>query len=151
MTGSPRNNAAKTPRRASGRPFQKGNPGRPKGARHRATLAAEALLDGEAEALTRKAIEAALGGDTTAMRLCMERILPARRSRTVQFTMSPLKSADDAGGAMASIVAAASRGEISPDEAVELSRLVESFVKVFEVSDLERRLRVLEEAAAIPQ
>jgi hypothetical protein len=77
--------------------------------------------------------------------------LPARRSRPVQFAMPPLTSAADAGAAMASIVAAASGGEISPDEAVELSRLVESFVKVFEVCDLDRRLRVLEEAAAISQ
>lgn len=33
---------------------------------------------------------------------------------------------------------------LSPDEGAELSRLLESLVKVFEVSDLERRLRVLE-------
>jgi hypothetical protein len=151
MTSEPRNNAAKNAATCIRSTFQKGNSGRPRGARHKATLAAEALLDGEAEAPTRKAIEAALGGDTTAMRLCLERILPARRSRTVQFVMPPLASAADAGAAMASIVAAASGGEISPDEAIELSRLVESFVKVFEVSDLERRLRVLEEAAAIPQ
>jgi hypothetical protein len=64
MTDRSRNNAAKT----RGRPFGKGNPGRPKGARHRLTLAAEALLDGEAEALTRKAIELALGGETIALR-----------------------------------------------------------------------------------
>ena len=61
MTG-PENTGAK-----QGGRFQKGrsgNPaGKPKGARHRATLAAEALLDGEAEALTRKAIELALAGD----------------------------------------------------------------------------------------
>jgi hypothetical protein len=49
---------------------QSGNPsGRPPGARNKTTLAAEALLDGEAEALTRKAIERALEGDTTALRL----------------------------------------------------------------------------------
>ena len=42
--------------------------GRTKGARNRATLAAEALLEGEAEALTRKAIELALAGDPTALR-----------------------------------------------------------------------------------
>ena len=39
------------------------------GARNSATLAAEALLDGEAEALTRKAIELALGGDSFALRI----------------------------------------------------------------------------------
>jgi hypothetical protein len=55
--------------------------GRPKGARHRSTLAAEALLDGEAEALTRKAIEKAKEGDSVALRLCLERILPARTRR----------------------------------------------------------------------
>jgi len=64
-----------------GRPFKKGRPspnpnGRPPGARNRTTLAAEALLDGEAEALTRKAIERALDGDPTALRICIDRILP---------------------------------------------------------------------------
>src|SRR3954467_14886671 len=56
-----------------GRPFQPGNPGKPKGARHRTTLAIDALLDGDAANLTRKAIEMALGGDTVAMRLCLDR------------------------------------------------------------------------------
>jgi hypothetical protein len=45
-----------------------GNPrGRPAGSRHRTSLAVEALLEGEAEGLTRKAVEMALGGDTTAL------------------------------------------------------------------------------------
>ena len=58
-----------------------GNPaGRPPGSRNRATIAAEALLEGEAQALTRKAIELALAGDTTALRLCLERIVPQRKS-----------------------------------------------------------------------
>lgn len=42
----------------------------------------------------------------------------------------------------------AAAGEVSPDEAVELTRLVEGFVKVVEISDIERRLCALEEAAA---
>jgi hypothetical protein len=65
---------------------QSGNPsGRPRGARNKTTLAVEALLDGEAEALTRKAIERALEGDTTALRLCLDRLLPPRKGRPVSF------------------------------------------------------------------
>jgi hypothetical protein len=54
--------------------------GKPKGTRHKATLAAETLLEGEAEALTRKAIELALKGDIAALRLCLDRIIPARKA-----------------------------------------------------------------------
>jgi hypothetical protein len=59
---APRKYATKT----RGRPFQPGNAGKPK---DKATLAAEALLDGEAEALTRTPIELAKAGDTIALRL----------------------------------------------------------------------------------
>src|SRR5215204_4346329 len=68
--------------RGSGR-FKPGNPGRPKGARHKTTLAIEALLDGEAEALTRKAIELAKAGDLVALRLCLDRI--CRRGRSGRY------------------------------------------------------------------
>ena len=60
----------KTVKKQVGR-FQKGrsgNPnGRPKGSRNVATLACEALLDGQAEALTQKAIQMALAGDPVAL------------------------------------------------------------------------------------
>jgi len=69
-------------------PGQSGNPnGRPKGSRNVATLALESLLDGEAEALTRKAVELALTGDIAALRLCLDRILPPRKDRSVSFEM----------------------------------------------------------------
>src|SRR5205085_10746970 len=96
MTDSSRNNAEKTPRRSPGKPFPPGNPGRPKGARHKVTMAAEALLDGESEAMTRKAVEAALGGDMAALRLCLDRIVLPRRDRSINLQIHPLKSADDA-------------------------------------------------------
>ena len=64
------------------KPGQSGNPaGRPKGACHRTTLAIEALLDGEGEAITRKAIEAAKAGDMVAIRLVLDRICPPRKFR----------------------------------------------------------------------
>jgi hypothetical protein len=71
-------------------------PAAQRAARHRATLAAEALLDGEAEGLTRKAVEMALAGDTTALRLCLDRILPPRRERPVNFTLPSLRKPTDA-------------------------------------------------------
>jgi hypothetical protein len=56
---------------------------KPKGNRHKVTMAVQGLLDGEAEALTRKCVELAMDGDTTALRLCMERLAPAVKSRAV--------------------------------------------------------------------
>lgn len=45
--------------RAANARFGPGDPGRPKGARHKSTLAAEALLDGQTAALTQKAVDMA--------------------------------------------------------------------------------------------
>ncbi len=76
-------NAEITGQKQSGRfvKGQSGNPnGRPKGARGKATMIAEALLDGDAEKLMRKAIELALAGSEPCLRLCLERILPPKRS-----------------------------------------------------------------------
>ena len=99
------------------KPGQSGNPaGRLKGARNKTTLAVEALLDGEAEALTRKAIEKALEGDSVALRLCLERIIPARRERATHFDMPMLAEAADARKAMGAIVAAVAEGELTPGE-----------------------------------
>ena len=76
----------KAPGRVRGRPFEQGRSGNPLGRRvgcwNKTTIAAASLLAGEAEALTRKAVELALVGDPTAMRLCLERILPPCRERT---------------------------------------------------------------------
>ena len=60
-----------------------GNAGRPKGVRNRATIAAEVLLDGEAESLVRKAVELALAGAVVALKLCLDRVLPPRRERSL--------------------------------------------------------------------
>jgi hypothetical protein len=119
-----------------GRPFrpgQSGNPlGRPKGARNRATVAAEALLEGEAEALTRKAIELALAGDPVALRLCMERILPPRRDRPVHFTLPPESGPQDTGGVMRAIVVALAAGQITPSEATAAIQVIETCRRVAE-------------------
>src|SRR5262249_55882214 len=59
--------------------FQKGesgNPaGRPRGARNRTTMLLQKLLEADGEALARKAIDLAKGGDLVALRMCMDRLM----------------------------------------------------------------------------
>jgi hypothetical protein len=143
-------NPGETPR---GRPFEKGksgNPsGRPQGARNRTTLAAEALLDGEAEALTRKAVELALGGDMNALRLCLDRILPPRREQPIEFDLKELESLGDAKRVIADIIAAVAAGKITLSQAAELAKLVDMYIRACEASEREfqadTRARYVEE------
>ena len=132
-----------------GRPFPKGrsgNPrGRPLGARNAATRLAEQLLDGEAAAITRKAIELAKSGDRLALRLCMDRIVPPRRDRSVHFSIPELNSAAAASKAIASITQAVAHGELGFGEAAELSKLIETYIRAVEATDLEKRLVILEQ------
>jgi hypothetical protein len=48
---------------------------------------------------------------------------------------------------MSAITAAVANGELTPTEAAELSRVVDGYVKAIEATDVERRLRLLEERA----
>ena len=132
------------------KPGESGNPGgRPPGSRNKATESAELLLEGEAEALTRKAVELALGGDPMALRLCLDRLIPLRRGRKVQLANAPpVGSVAELSPTMAAITTAATTGEITPGEAAELARVVEIYARAVEVTDFDRRLRELEKQYA---
>jgi len=141
----------KPPGRARGRPFEKGRSGNPAGrqtgSRNKATLAAAAFLAGESEALTRRAVELALAGDPTAMRLCLERILPPCRERTVKFALPPIESAADIAAAMKAVTSALAGGAITPGEAERIAAVVDTFVRAIDASDFDRRLQGLEDAS----
>lgn len=128
-----------------GRPFAPGNPGRVRGSRNQATIAAAALLDGDAEALTRKAIELGLEGDTVALRLCLERLVPPRKDSPITIDLPPITSAADVVGASAAVLTAVGAGEISPDEAGRVMALLTAHKNIVETGDLERRIAALEE------
>jgi len=140
MANLPRKNAEKT----RGRPFQKGNPGRPKGAQNRTTRLVEALFDGEAEAIGRKCIEKAKEGDPVALRLAMERIAPVGRGRPVHFTMPPLGRTTNLPKALGAVLIATSKGQITPEEAVHVAQVVEIRRKSLETVEIEERLASLE-------
>ena len=121
--------------------FASGNSGRPKGARHKTTLAIEELLDGEAEALTRKAIELAKGGDMAALRLCLDRIASARKDAPVRFELPAINSANDAARAASAILTAVSEGEITTMEGATAMALVESYRRALVISGPTMSLR----------
>jgi hypothetical protein len=104
------------------------------------------LLEGEAETMVRQIIRQAKSGDMVALRFCLDRILPPRRDWAVRFDLPELVSASDAGKAMAAITAAVARGDLTPAEAGELSRLVETYVKTIEAVEFADRLRALEQS-----
>ena len=138
-----RKNVSKTYTGKDGK-FTPGNPGKPKGARHRTTRAIEQLLEGDAEALTRKVIELALDGDTTAMRLCLERVAPPLKDRPISFELPPLDSASDLAKAAAAVVSAVSKGELSPAEGAHVMQLIEGYRKTLETTELVERVETLE-------
>jgi len=128
---------------------QSGNPGgRPKGALNKTTLATQALLDGEAEALTRKAVELAKDGNPVALRLCLERLLPPRKDRHVNFTLPRIEGAHDLVKALGAILEAVARGEITPGEGQTLTAMLDGYRKGLETADLETRVAALEKERA---
>ena len=128
--------------------FGPGNPGKPKGARHKATQAALALLEGEAETLSRKAIEVALQGDTVALRLCLERIAPVRKGAPVQFDLPRMQAAADAAKAAGAVLDAVALGDLTPTEGAHIMALVETYRRTLETTELEARVVALEGAVA---
>jgi len=131
-----------------GKPFQpgqSGNPdGRPVGSRHKTTLAIEALLEGEHEKLTRKAIEMALAGDGPALRLCLDRLAPPRKDAPISINLPPVRSAEDAVNASAALLAAVAAGDVTPDEAGRVMALLTGHRQIIETGELERRIAALE-------
>ena len=127
------------------KPGRSGNPsGRPKGVRNKSSMAAEALLDGESEALTRRCIDLAMEGDPTALRLCLSRILPVKRERTIELDLPALEGSQDSLRAIGTVLEAVGAGMITPTEGQAVASLLETHRRTFEVEELEQRIEALE-------
>jgi hypothetical protein len=102
-------------------------------------------LDNHAEALTKKCLYLAFQGNPTAMRLCMERLTPARRQRTLQFKMPPVKTIADMAAASETVVNGVARGQLTPAEGQAFSAMLEARRRVIETEELDLRVRALED------
>lgn len=78
------------------------------------------------------------------MRLCLDRLLPARKDRPITFDMPLIETTDDLPRATGAIVAAVAAGELTPSEAAELSKSLDVHVRAIEATELHRRLAALE-------
>jgi Family of unknown function (DUF5681) len=129
-----------------------GNPsGRPLGSRNHATVLMESLLEGKAEELLQKAVEMALAGDTTALRLCMDRLMPARKDRPIKLSLPPIDTVQQISLAVGKVAKAIGDGEITPIDGEVFTNVLVAhkdivaqldFAQRFE--DMQRRLADLE-------
>jgi hypothetical protein len=128
---------------------ESGNPaGRPRGSRNRTTVLMQSLLEANAEAIARKAIDLATGGDLTAIRICFDRLVPARKHEPVDFDLPRLDTAADTVTAASTIVAAVAAGELTPSEAADIAKAVDIYVRALATQQFEERLAKLERGPA---
>ncbi len=125
-----------------GHPFAKGNPGRKPGSKNRATVVTAALLEGEADALVRKAVELAKAGDVTMLKFLLGRILP--RERPIKLDVPAMEFADDAVAALGFILRAVAEGRITPSEGAAVGSLIDSYSRAIELADVVKRMDSLE-------
>jgi len=130
-------------KRPRGRPFAKGNGGRKLGARNRASLLADALLEGEEEELVRKGIELAKAGDPQMLKFFLDRILS--KERPVKIDLPLIESRRDLTAAYAAIVKAVGAGEITPSEGSAVAALLASIARFIDDAEVVAQLRKMEE------
>ena len=94
----------------------------------------------DADAIVRLARE----GDTAALRLCVERILPVRRDRLVHVDLPPIGTAKEIAAAIAMIFTAIGRGEITPGEGEMMANILATQSNVLLAEELESRLERVE-------
>jgi Family of unknown function (DUF5681) len=140
----PPSNTEAVPKKPRGRPFQRGNPGRPRGSKNRTTRLLEELMVGEGEKLTRKVVELALAGNVKCLQLCLDRLMPQRAGRAVDFTLPAVNDANDIVVAMAALTTAVNDGRLTAEEAGQLVHILNGYAKALEIYGFATRIAALE-------
>lgn len=125
---------------------QSGNPaGRKKGVLDRRTQARE-LFAQHRDELIATAIRLALSGDATALRMCLDRVVPALKPAATALILPPLPS--DLAGQGSAVLSALGAGEITPEEAATVIGALAQQARIVETTQLDLRISALEEAAS---
>ena len=132
------------PKKPRGRPFQRGNPGRPRGSKNRTTRLLEQLMAREGDKLTRKAVDLALDGNVKCIEMCLDRLIPRRIGRPVNFTLPAVNGAKDVVVAMAAITNAVNDGSLTTEEAGQMVHILNGYLKALETYGFATRIGALE-------
>jgi hypothetical protein len=133
-----------------GRPFEPGNKmgrGRPPGSRNKRTFFIEAM-EKHGLTLIQQCQAQAFKGDSTALRLCIERLLPPCKPPSSRFRLPPVGTAEDLVRALPAVMQAVARGRLSAQEGAALASMLDSQRRAIETQDFEARVRALEQATA---
>jgi hypothetical protein len=127
-------------------PGQSGNPaGRPKGSRHAALLALDAIGAEAGTEIMAAVVNAAKGGDMRAADILLRRLWPERKGRPVLLDLPPITGAHDIVLALGAVTNAVAIGELTPDEGAAVAGVLEAQRRAVETIDLERRIAILEQ------
>src|SRR5229473_739169 len=129
-------------RDATGRflPGRSGNSaGKKPGTRNRATLLREALNEGEDRAAARLVIDKALAGNLVAARFVVDRLMPRPRGRAIELELPDGAGAGDIVAAYDVTVQAMMDGEITPDEALTVTRVLDGRLRARKAAAREER------------
>lgn len=125
-------------------PFKPGNAGRPRGAKGKKRQ----MLESHSDKILKTLIDLAVEGDPTALRLCVDRLLPRLRAEAAPINVDAASSKIvDIGQ---SIVDAALSGRISPDSARDILSALSDVAKLKEITEIETRLKALEDLEGKP-
>ena len=116
--------------------FQKGESGNPngrsKGSRNRRTILLEAMLESDAQGVLQSCIKQAKAGNATALRLCMERLLPRQSETPVALDLPEIKNRDDLAAAHVQVLHAVADGDISTAQGRAMMALLGQTTEVLE-------------------
>jgi hypothetical protein len=133
-------------RKPRGRPFQQGNPGRPRGSKNRITAIVEQITEEHTREIIEQVLEQARGGDVSCQKMILDRVWPLRKGQPINIELSPINSSRDLLSAIGSVWTAIGRGLLTPDEVTALSLAIDRSAPLIELQDIEKRLAALEAA-----
>ena len=125
---------------------ESGNPkGKPKGARHKTTQLAYAMMEGGLEDILAQVVAKAKAGDMLACRMIIDKIIPTQKDRTIAIELPVIANLTGVARAQSEILQAVVDGEITPNEGERIASIIEDRRRAIEALELEVRIADLEQ------